>query len=258
MRAARVRERLLDDAVNAESDGGRKTTPAFGGIDSSTATPARRVVATSASTSASCGCGSRSAGASLRRTPRSRRRSVRASRAAPLSEANSATVAEFELVEAVRGGLGLDGDHRHVMGNDVVHFAGDTGSLLEDGPSPLVESLWAVWAASASPARREALVASRATAAPSATAVAHTWLPDPEPDRDQGEHEHRPRGRASVPDAGRQVGDKQREHERHADLRLVSDERDEDGAQVRRSARRAAASRPREAGVRVPRGPRRT
>ncbi len=38
-----------------------------------------------------------------------------------------------------RGGLCPHRDHRHVVGNDVVHLAGDPGSLLEDGPPCLLQ-----------------------------------------------------------------------------------------------------------------------
>ncbi len=37
-----------------------------------------------------------------------------------------------ELAQTVRGCLGLHGDHRHVVRDDVVHFSRDPGPLLED------------------------------------------------------------------------------------------------------------------------------
>ena len=55
-------------------------------------TPALRDASTSVATSASFGCGERSAGPSLRRTPSSRRTSFSASRAAALRAANSSFV----------------------------------------------------------------------------------------------------------------------------------------------------------------------
>src|SRR5208282_2679045 len=66
------------------------TWSSAGGTDSSTDTPARRAASTSAGRSASWGCGASPAGWSWRSTPSSRRISVSASRATPLSEPNSA------------------------------------------------------------------------------------------------------------------------------------------------------------------------
>ena len=102
-------------------------------------TPALRDASTSVATSASFGCGERSAGPSLRRTPSSRRTSFSASRAAALRAANSSFAAVAQIVQPVRGRLGLDGDQRHVVGDDVVHLAGDPGALLEQRPASLVE-----------------------------------------------------------------------------------------------------------------------
>jgi hypothetical protein len=40
--------------------------------------------------------------------------------------------------DPVGGGLGLDRDHGHVVGDDVVQLAGDPGALLQDGPAGLL------------------------------------------------------------------------------------------------------------------------
>ena len=104
------------------------------GTDSSTDTPARRAASTSAGRSASCGCGASPAGWSWRSTPSSRRMSASASRAASLSEPNSARAGSGRLAEAVRRGLGPHRDQRHVMGDHVMQLPRDPGALLQHGP----------------------------------------------------------------------------------------------------------------------------
>ena len=115
------------------------------GIVSSTSTPARRVVWTSSGTSASRGCGARSGSSSLRRTPSRLRRSASAARAALLSDETRPSCSRelggrrlVELGQAIGSRLGLHGDQRHVVCDDVVHLPRDPGALLEHRPAFLL------------------------------------------------------------------------------------------------------------------------
>ena len=68
---------------------------------------------------------------SLRSTASRRRISASDSRAVAAIEPNSSCASRGKPADPVRRAVGLHGDHRHVVGDDVVQLAGDPGALLQ-------------------------------------------------------------------------------------------------------------------------------
>ena len=98
-----------------------------------TARPAASALATSSSSRSRVGWGPGSSSApSARSTPTTRR----SSRSPSVAVARMVAKLRGGLLgRPVGGGLGLDGDDRHVVGDHVVQLAGDPAALLEQGPA---------------------------------------------------------------------------------------------------------------------------
>ena len=190
-------------------------------------TPARREASTSVATSASFGWGVRSAGPSLRRTPSSRRTSFRASRAVALSAANSLFAPSLRSSQPVGGRLGLDGDQRHVVGDDVVHLAGDAGALLEQRSPGFVElaSGDLLGERVARSAGDDRCVEGELDREKRKRGEQRPLQPAHErPDRQQVQEAHRPGRGAAVAEAGDRVADEDGDRQREPDRVVVADE----------------------------------
>ena len=80
-------------------------------------------------------------GWSLRSTPSTRRSSLRPLSALARISAKLSTSSGGGSAVLYGRGLGLDRDHRHVVGDDVVQFPGDALALFEQGALALVAAL---------------------------------------------------------------------------------------------------------------------
>ena len=230
--AAGVRQRFLDDAVGAEPDRMRDVRATVRGhreLDVHSGTPARldergdvcelRLrLALSGAVAAQHAQHAAQIAQSLARR--------RAERGELLASGGA------EAAHPIGRRLGLDGDQRHVVRDDVVHLAGYPGSLLEYRPARLVELApgdllcQRVACAAGAEGGVEGDRGDEENDGRLRSAVNPVF--EPEPRWHEHQHGHRPGCGSPVAEAGDPEADEQRDGELEADPLAADEERDQD------------------------------